>query len=145
MTPAIRDIAWEPLDFDDFHGTVAVDRLYLQEVMTQLNNTPRKEEVDELRRQLAQLQQEDHASRSTTTLDDPRNTKTRSPRKSTGGLSVGSPQIIEFPSFATATDISRTESVYLQTKFIDSVWVGHDQFDDVLKMMEVKRLIFGTT
>ena len=58
---------------------------------------------------------------------------------------MGSPQIIEFPSASTATDISRTESVYVQTKFIDSVRVGHDQLDDVLKMMKVKRLTFGTT
>ena len=57
-TLATWEIAREPLDFDGFHGVVAVDRLDLQDATTQLNNTSKKEDVDDLRRQLTMLEQE---------------------------------------------------------------------------------------
>jgi hypothetical protein len=75
VTPAIRDIARESLEFDDFNGVVAVDRLDLQDVTTQLNNTPEKEDVDDLRRQLALLGHENRVLRATSILVELQNMK----------------------------------------------------------------------
>ena len=92
-----------------------------------------------MRRQLAQLEHENRVLRTTATL--PENMK-KSPRKSIGGFSVWSPHTIQLPTTSTLPEISRTESIYVQSKFIESVRIGHKQFNNVIRMMAVKKLIF---